>query len=109
MKIYYSYLPATFIYKNFSYNNLKNLPADYIKDLWPIKTDKGYYALKMTMGMAILYSPFFFIAHSLAKPLGYKRDGFTLPYRFAIAMGCVFYLAIGLYFLSRVLERYFSQ
>ena len=43
------------------------------------------------------------------KRLGYKPDGYTLPYSFALAMGCIFYLMIGLFFLRKILERFFSK
>jgi hypothetical protein len=61
------------------------------------------------MGLAILYMPFFFIAHLLAPVLGYAADGFTVPYKFALIFSCLFYLAIGLRYLRLFLQRYFSQ
>lgn len=106
---YYTYLPATFIYKDVTCKFLANPPKDYTGVIWASKTDNGSFVVMASMGMSILYSPFFFIAHALAKPLGYKPDGYTLPYSFAIAMGCIVYLLIGLYFLRKVLERFFSQ
>ena len=69
----------------------------------------GGYVLKTSMGMAVLYAPFFFIAHVLAPVWGYPADGFSLPYQYAIAIGCVVYAWIGLWVMRRVLLRYFSD
>ncbi len=106
---YYGYLPATFIYKDVTCKFLNNPPKDYTGVIWAEKSANECFVFKTSMGMSILYSPFFFIAHALAKSLGYKPDGYTIPYRFAIAMSCVFYLLIGLFFLRKVLEHFFSK
>jgi hypothetical protein len=65
--------------------------------------------MKMTMGLSIMYSPFFFAAHSLAEKIGYDADGFSVPYAFAILMSCVFYLAMGFLFLRTVLLKHFKD
>jgi hypothetical protein len=109
---YYLYLPATFIHhdvglKEFTWmqsvlDTYKPTIGFYQAYMGPA----GEYVMKYTMGLAILYSPFFFIAHLLAPALGYPADGFSLPYQISIAMGGLVYMAIGLWFLRKALLRY---
>lgn len=105
---YYSYLPATFIYNDLSLEFTKENPEFFSSRFWPHTASNGKLVLKMSSGMAIVYSPFFAIAHLLAKPLGYEPDGFTTPYRMAISFGALVYLAIGLILLSRFLQKGFK-
>ena len=60
-------------------------------------------------GMSMMYLPFFIVAHPMAQLLGYEADGYSLPYRFALAMSSIFYLFIGLIFLRKFLLNYFSK
>jgi hypothetical protein len=109
---YYLYLPATFIHhdvglKDFTWmqavlDTYKPTIGFYQAYMGPA----GEYVMKYTMGLAILYSPFFFIAHFLAPLLGYPADGFSLPYEISIAMGGLVYMAIGIWFLRKALLRY---
>ncbi len=106
---YYGYLPAVFIYHDISlkfkdhYNGKKHFV------FWAKKTATGSYVFKMTMGLSVMYAPFFFVANEVAGPLGYNTGGYSVPYRFALVMAALFYLAIGLVFLARVLRFYFSE
>jgi hypothetical protein len=61
------------------------------------------------MGMAILYSPFFFMGHLLAGFTGFARDGFSQPYQTAILCAGIFYSITGYYFLRKILLHYFSD
>lgn len=107
---YYTYLPALF-YGNLG--KLSNIPA--IIASYNIGAgmnnfhllENGNYIIKYTSGMAILYSPFFFIAHIWAKLCGYLVDGFSYPYQFCIAWGCSLYACIGLGLIRKLLLRYF--
>ena len=51
--------------------------------------------IKMTMGMSILYSPFFFVAHGVALMSGYPEDGFSEPYKVFLLLSAIFYLFVG--------------
>ena len=59
--------------------------------------------------MAMLYAPFFFIAHLLAGITGYPADGFSLPYQLMLAMSSIFYLIVGIFVLRRMLKLYFND
>ena len=106
---YYGYLPATFIYHDISLKFKDHYKGNKHFVFWAKKTATGSYVFKMTMGLSVMYAPFFFVANALAGPLGYDTGGYSLPYRFAIVMAALFYLALGLVFLSRVLRFYFSE
>ena len=95
---YYAYLPATFIEKDHKLQfNLRD--ENGIWRYWPDKAPNGGLVIKTSMGMAIMYAPFFFIAHHFAEKMGYKANGFTTPYTFALVYSCIIYILIGFLFL----------
>lgn len=107
---YYSYLPATFYKHDLSFEFIKAEPADsHWRKLWVNPLDEGGSTIKMTMGLSILYLPFFIIAHFLAGWLGYLQDGFSLPYQILLCLSPIVYAFIGLLFLRKMLLRYFDD
>ena len=64
---YYAYFPATFIYHDWKFDFVKNLPTDFDGRIWLLETPDGKPVLKMTMGLSILWLPFETIAHIYAK------------------------------------------
>jgi len=109
VKAYYGYLPAIFIEKDFKMQ-FPNVLDDrgsfrYFRETAP----NGGRLFKTSMGMAIMYAPFFFIAHHYAEKMGYETHGFSTPYAFALMFSCVFYVLIGLIFLRRLLLKYFKD
>ncbi len=101
---YYGYLPATFIYHDLNFNYYKN-PG--FKDLvWSLPLPNGKRIQKMTMGTAILYSPFFGIAHIYTQQTGGFANGYSLNYNIALIWAGVFYFILGLFFLSKVLIKF---
>lgn len=94
---YYSYLPMGFFHQR---HEVK---------VWNLEEDTrllGYYTdslpPKMTIGMAISWFPAFILAHTVAEPLGYKADGISEPYKFAIHFSLFLYLFWGWWALARV-------
>ena len=112
---YYLYLPARFIYHDLGISDfswLQQILDKYNPTIGFYQAymgPAGHYVLKYPMGMAVLFTPFFFIAHWLAEPLGYATDGFSLPYQFSVAMGCLAYTVAGLWFLRKILIRFFPE
>ncbi len=104
---YYAYLPASVIENDLTLQFYKDSPEAYKAKYWPGVDGNGNLVIKTTMGLAYFYAPGFFIAHALAEPLGYKADGFSIPYVFALVMSMVFYMGIGIFFLAKFLLRYF--
>ncbi len=106
---YYAYLPAAFIFNDLDFEFIKNLPEDFEGTIWVHAAPNGKPLLRMTMGMAILWTPFFMIAHGVAHILGVSTLGYSWPYSLSIFIATLFYLFIGLYFLRKILLRYFSD
>ncbi len=112
---YYLYLPAKFIYSDLalsSQERLTNLVETYepTSTLYQlVNVGNGSWAIKYTMGLSILYSPFFFLAHFISEPLGYPADGLSLPYQYCLTLGGLIYAMIGLVYLAKVLLHFFNQ
>ncbi len=119
---YYAYLPMTFIHHDFktlrlqTYHRTKNM-ADHrdenytpetMPDRWipGVVAPNGNHVNIYTCGVALLQLPFFTIAHIVAHPLGFVADGYSLPYRFMLLLGNVFYVMLGLWFLRKILLRH---
>ncbi len=105
VKSYYAYLPATFIYKDLSFNFVYDSEnSEFLKNqIWPIKLDNGKYIIKTTIGMSYIYLPAFLIAHIIAEPMGYEANGYSVPYKYLITMLALIYLLFGIYYLRKLL------
>ncbi len=107
--MYYAYLPATFIFNDLNFEFTTKLPADFEGQIWLQTSPTGKPILRMTMGMAILWIPFFLGAHAMAHLLGVSTLGYSWPYSFSIFLATLFYLFLGMFFLRKLLLRYFSD
>jgi hypothetical protein len=77
-------------------------------------TSTGHLDNHFTVGPAILWAPFLLIAHagvSLARAFGSQvaADGFSAPYRFAMAFGTALYGFLGLLLSARVAREYVDE
>lgn len=108
---YYSYLPAIFIYDDisFQYKFDENTPDVVKNNLWYLETPDGEPVQKMSSGLALLYSPFFFIANSTAESLGYDPNGYSPPYQLALTLSSVFYAIVSMFVMRAILMRFFSD
>jgi hypothetical protein len=106
---YYAYLPAAIIFHDFNFQFARNLPADSEIRVWYSTAENGKPVLRMTMGLAILWLPFFLPAHVLAHSLGVSALGYSWPYNLSIFIAAIFYLLIGLVFLRKILLNYFTD
>ena len=106
---YYAYLPAAFIFNDLTFEFVKTLPPDFEGTIWLQTAPTGKPILRMTMGMAFLWTPFFLIAHALAHILDVSTLGYSWPYSLSIFVATLFYLFIGLLFLRKILLLYFSE
>lgn len=98
---YYSYLPAAFIHDDLSFN--------YPNSYWLIKNQNDKLLPKVTMGMGMMYAPFFLIGHTIALNTDHAADGYSAPYSTAIMIGSLFYFIIALIFLIKILDFYFNK
>ncbi len=112
---YYIYLPATFVHqdpllKDITWLKKTNEEKKLAGTLYMIsQNEKGETMYFFLMGMAILYLPFFFGGSLFSYLLGFPLDGFSPPYQYAIAIGCLFYSLVGLFFLRKILLQYFNE
>lgn len=123
---YYNYLPAFFIHHDLidaesrqtAYARRKNRSEHANETFTPEELPlhalvganyKGRYVNYYTCGIALLETPFFLVAHALAKPLGYKADGYSLPYRMALSLSGCLYGLLGLFFLRKILRGLFDE
>ena len=105
---YYCYLPAAIIHHDLTFQFAKANPEFYGNKYWPLKTPNGGEVVKMTMGLAILYLPFFLVGHMAALISGAAPDGYSLPYLISLQISAVFYLLLGLIILRKVLLQWFK-
>lgn len=111
---YYSYLPATFIYKDLHFqkswkdsllvNYCPGTPVYQYADVGEGKKINIYH-----MGMAYMQLPGFLIADSIAPALGYKRDGMSFPYRLFVRLTALTFLLMGLFYLRKTLLLFFQD
>jgi hypothetical protein len=78
------------------------------------RTPTGHLDNHFTVGPAILWSPFLIFVHIgvlLARALGYSvaADGFSTPYRIAMAFATAFYAFLGLLLAFRLARQYVEE
>ncbi len=98
---FYCYLPATFIQHDLTFK----FPNNY----WTVPGKDGNKIPRTTYGMALMYSPFFFAGHIIAKTGNYKTDGYSLPYKWCLHFGTICYVLLGLWFCRKNLIKFFSE
>ncbi len=103
---YYAYLPAIFIYGDLDYNFIPQINSTY----YPQHYEKSFLldvdgekVNKTFPGAAVLYAPFFFVAHGIALICGLPADGYSEVYQICFVIGQWFWLIAGLFFLHKVL------
>ncbi len=112
---YYWYLPSMFIYHDLKHQSFKdNILSKYsptadMEFLQGYKLPNGNYVMKYAAGMAVMYLPFFAVAHAVAAPLGYPADGFSLPYQLAIQVGGLLVGLLGLWYFRRLMLRFYED
>lgn len=112
---YYMYLPLAFKYHDLTlhnfdaFNQLFNQyhPSETLYQA--LKWDNGNWVMRYPSGTALLYSPFYLIADLIAPHTSYPADGFSRPYQLANVYGGLFYTLSGLYFIKKILARFFSD
>ena len=99
---YYSYLPAALIHHDLSFK----FPNAY----WLVDAPNGNRVPKVSMGMAVLYSPWFLIAEGINKTFGIDdKGGYSLTHIRVFELGSALYLVTACLLLLLVLRRYFTE
>lgn len=109
---YYVYLPAWLLYHDPSMQALADdccggeFPEWSAITRWP---HTYRWVDPHPIGEAILMTPFFLAAHALTRWSNLDPDGFTIYYQHAAGLAGLFYVCVGLWFLRRLLLRYFTS
>ncbi len=106
---YYAYLPALFIYHDLSLGYADSYDGPHRFIVWPEKTQEGNNLIKTTMGVSLLWMPFFLAGHLAAVVTGADAGGYSEPYKFFLLVSALTYLLIGLVYLRRILLEHFSD
>lgn len=91
------------------HNPLHHAVPDFTK-----KTKTGLVGGKYPIGQAILWVPFFMIAHGFVVLVDWfganiPADGYSSPYQFFIGFGSVLYGLAGLFFIYQILKLYYNK
>lgn len=112
---YHLYLPATVIHhdpllKDLGWVDQARKDHDASGTLYQISTlEDGSHVDKYTMGLAVLWSPWFMAGHAIAKATGQPQDGYSPPYDLAVRIGVWCYLLLGMMALRAVLRERFGD
>ncbi len=99
MQGYYQYLVHFFI-RDWS---------DFDRMLWAIPFAEGKSLCVYTSGVAILWSPFFLIAHFISIFFGLDSSGYTNIYFGFMLVGGIFYTYVGLVFIYKLLREFYEH
>ena len=99
---YYNYLPAAFHYHSFDFQHLPLRPGF-------VSLPDGNVIEKMSMGLALLYMPFYLTAFALIHLLGLDPFDYGTPYALAISLSAIVYFSLALVFLRKVLLCFFDD
>ena len=108
--LYYVYLPAAFVHRDLTFSFFLKEP-DYQSKFWiSAHSETGVRIPKMSMGMAMIYAPFFLFAHYIVMPLTGAVGGvYAIPYKVALVVASLLYLLLGLWLLRKLLLSYFDE
>lgn len=100
---YYSYCVAAWIKNDLNFQSLIE------RGYWLVELPNGKVVQRFTYGMAVMYSPFFLMAHFFSQIFHLRFDGYTNVYGNFISMGTYFYVFIGFFFLRKALIKFYSE
>ena len=109
---YYVYLPSWFIHRDFTLAAVADdccggeFPEFTAIIRWP---GTGRWVNAHPIGVALMQAPLFLPAHALTLWTNLSPDGFTLYYQHAAGLAGTLWTVVGLWLLSRVLRRHFTQ
>ena len=104
MEGYYVYLPGVFIYPGF-----KDIPVK-TKEHFTVDSNTHKLFTKYTYGVALLESPFFFMAHAGQLIFDTKAaNGYADVYSGSVIVAGCFYCLLGLFLLFYTLKQKFSS
>ena len=96
---YYQYLPQFFLREWSGFDHL----------LWAKPYLEGKTLNEFTCGLAILWTPFFLVAHFISLFFGLDADGYANIYYGFVLIAALFYTYMGLVFLYKTLKDEFDS
>jgi len=96
---YYQYLPHFFLRDWESFNHLP----------WAIPYSEGKTLSVFTCGVALLWTPFFLLAHFISVFFNLDSDGYGNVYYGFVLIAALFYVYISLVLLCRLLNKEFGK
>ncbi len=101
---YYIYLPAYTLY-DFDTRSLPDSIDEKMGTGFHLDLEENKINNQFSCGLALLWSPFYGMAHLYAKSSEHKANGFTSPYYKAINYAAGFYFAIAIILLYLYLRK----
>ena len=105
---YYAYLPAIFIDHNFEMKTAGQYKHDPYCGMKPYPST-GKLLDKYPVGVALLQTPFFLVAHIIAIQFDFKPLGYSLPYQIANIISALFYMCLGAGFLYACIREKYTR
>ncbi|MCK7535824.1 MAG: hypothetical protein MZV63_34990 [Marinilabiliales bacterium] len=106
---YYAYLPAAFIHHDLSLSFADGYDGPHKLIVWPERGPEGKHVIKTTMGLSLLWMPFFLAGHVAALISGADAGGYSEPYKFFLLVSALLFMLTGLIFLRRILLAHASD
>ena len=112
---YYLFLPQGILHGDLGLQNFE--PISYALEsqvqtstfYQASKAETGHWVIKYPMGMAFFYLPFFFIGLFISWLGHFEMNGYSLPFQYAIVVGSVIYMLLGIWLLRKILKHFFSE
>lgn len=101
---YWSYLPSYLLLDDPTFSTFAAQHADTPLTQGLLKNRDGTFLQKYGIGVAILQSPFFWLADVAARSGGWQRDGYSPPYQIAATLAPAVYALLGLGLLMAALR-----
>lgn len=103
---YYAYLPAVFIYHDLTFQFADDIQKKYPKSYHPFRNEVNSKIVnKYFAGLAVLWLPFFLLAHLFSSAFGLETDGYSILYQKSVLVAALFYLWIGLIAFRKILFK----
>lgn len=98
---YYSYFDAAFMHHDLTFS--------YPNNHWLVKTNTNKVVPKMSMGLAMVYLPGFFVCHIANIISGNPIDIYNATYSYGMYYYAIIFVFLGLFALRKVLLNYYSE
>ena len=110
-KAYYAYITSIFIYQDLDFNFVEYYENKYYPSDRSVFKEfrvpyKGDVVNRGFPGLAVLFLPFFLIAHLITLLLGFEPDGYSILYQYTMGLATLFYLWLGCKFLTVLLKKF---